>query len=43
MIYVAYNDYGDCIADGYTMSELLRGIAAAGYYEDEVVIGRVTP
>lgn len=42
-IYVAYNAYGDLIADGYSYSEVLRAIEAAGYLEDECLIGRVTP
>ena len=43
MIYVAYNDWGDLVADGYDYRELLRGIEAAGYFEDECFIRRVTP
>lgn len=43
MIYVAYNDYGDLIAESYTYHGLLRKIGARGYYEDEVIIGRITP
>lgn len=43
MIYVAYNDYGDLIAEGGTLEELGHEIERAGYYEDEVFVGRVTP
>lgn len=43
MIYVAYNRYGDLIADGRTYSELLDGIDEAGYSAWECLIGRVTP
>ncbi len=41
MIYVAYNDYGDLIAESCTYQGLLWKIETAGYFEDEVVIGRV--
>lgn len=43
MIYVAYNAYGDLIADGYSYHDLLQAIDAAGYSEDECFIGSVTP
>jgi hypothetical protein len=43
MFYVAYNAYGDCIADGVTMDELLLNVEQAGYFADEILIGRVTP
>jgi hypothetical protein len=42
-IWVAYNACGDLVADGYTYAELMASIAQAGYYDDEVMIGKVTP
>ena len=42
-IYVAYNWWGDLIADAFTYKSLMARIRNAGYFEDEVTIGRVTP
>lgn len=42
-LYVAYNSYGDLIAESCSYNALLRKIRGAGYFEDEVVIGRVSP
>lgn len=42
-IWVAYNSYGDLVAEGMTYEALLAGIFVAGYESYEVFIGRVTP
>ena len=43
MIYVAYNAWGDLIAEAYEWKSLVMRIRAAGYDLDEVTTGRVTP
>lgn len=40
--YVAYNRFGDLIADSYTLSCLFARLKALGYDEDECVIGRAS-
>ena len=42
-LYVAYNDYGDLVAEGHSYSEVLRRANYRGYEEDELFIGVVTP
>lgn len=43
MFFVAYNDFGDLVAEAYDLDSLADEIEDAGYYEDEVFIGRVAP
>jgi hypothetical protein len=43
VIFVAYNGYGDLIAEAYSLDSLYWYVAAAGYHPDDVMIGRVTP
>lgn len=42
-IWVAYNSYGDLVAQADTYGRLMAYIEWAGYYDDEVIIGKVTP
>lgn len=42
MIYVAYNAWGDLIAEADNLNDLLRTLAVGGVDEDEVLIGKVT-
>lgn len=41
-LWVAFNEFGDLVADAYSLESLLRRVAARGYDEDEVLIGRWT-
>jgi hypothetical protein len=43
MIWVAYNEAGDLVADGDTLDEVIRAVETAGYYESEVAIFQVSP
>lgn len=42
MTFVAYNEYGDLVAEASSMDKLLDQIEFLGYEEDEVFIGRLT-
>jgi hypothetical protein len=42
-IRVAYNGYGDLVAESHSYASLVWRVEAAGYDECEVLIGKVTP
>ena len=42
-MYVAYNELGDLVADGYDLDELYDNIESSGYCADDLLIGHVTP
>lgn len=43
MIWVAYNEYGDLIAEAESEQRLLTLVDRLGYREDEVIYGVWTP
>lgn len=42
-IWVAYNSYGDLIAEGSSQEKVVEQADFFGYDEDEIIIGKVTP
>ena len=42
-VWVAYNDFGDLVADAYSYQTLAATLDSLGYAWDEVIIGTVTP
>lgn len=41
-LWVAYNGYGDLVAEAYSYESLMSRIRNRGYDEDECFIGRVS-
>lgn len=42
MVFAAYNEWGDLIADGSTYLKAFNRAISAGYYEDEFIVVTVT-
>lgn len=42
-LWVAYNEYGDLIAEAYSREKVIEQAEFLGYDESEITIGTVTP